>query len=66
MKRIKILLLLLMMAVCMAGSGCAERKSASEQGELVRNQGTVGEIRQSFISEISLLRKKVSRFTYRL
>jgi len=27
-----------MMAGCMAGSGCAERKSASEQGELVRNE----------------------------
>lgn len=38
LKRIKILLLLLMMAGCMAGSGCAERKSASEQGELVRNE----------------------------
>lgn len=39
LKKIKILVLLLMMAGCMAGSGCAERKPASEQGELVRNEG---------------------------
>ena len=57
MKRIKILLLLLMMAGCMAGSGCAERKSASEQGELVKSE----RLSEQFGSLSILLRYKTLR-----
>ncbi|MBU5681424.1 MULTISPECIES: hypothetical protein [unclassified Blautia] len=38
MKKLRILLLILAVTGCVECTGCAAKKSASEQGELVRNE----------------------------
>lgn len=60
MKKSKKFLLLLMIFVCMGCVGCAERKPAADQGELVQNE-TVGEIWQSFLwyNTLPLVKKMV-------